>query len=60
MLIMDYLVSSGGGAGNAPPGHADLKQTRRRLSVMSDNTLIEGIDHVNISEEPAVVSTFYI
>jgi len=47
-------VSSGGGAGNAPPGHADLKQTRRRLSVMSDNTLIEGIDHVNISEEPAV------
>lgn len=39
----------------APAGHADLKQTRRRLSVMSDNTLIEGIDHVNISEEPPVV-----
>ena len=29
----------------------DLKQTRRRLSVMSDNKLIEGMDGVNLDEE---------
>lgn len=28
-----------------------LKQTRRRLSVMSDNTLIEGLDGVNLEGE---------
>jgi len=31
----------------------DLLKTRRRLSVISDNKLIEGIDAVNISEEEA-------
>lgn len=29
----------------------NLKQTRRRLSVMSDNTLIEGMDGVNLDAE---------
>lgn len=33
---------------SAMPG-VDLKQTRRRLSVMSDNTLVEGIDNVNLN-----------
>lgn len=30
----------------------DIKQTRRRLSVMSDNKLVEGIESVNINENP--------
>lgn len=30
---------------------ADLKTTRRRLSVMSDNTLIEGMDAVNLDSD---------
>eukprot|EP00178_Gracilaria_changii_P011928 TRINITY_DN33636_c0_g1_i1.p1 TRINITY_DN33636_c0_g1~~TRINITY_DN33636_c0_g1_i1.p1 ORF type:complete len:104 (-),score=24.60 TRINITY_DN33636_c0_g1_i1:30-341(-) len=29
----------------------NLKQTRRRLSVMSDNKLIEGMDSVNLDEK---------
>lgn len=29
----------------------NLKQTRRRLSVMSDNKLIEGIDGVNLETQ---------
>ena len=29
----------------------NLKQTRRRLSVMSDNKLIEGIDGVSLENE---------
>ena len=38
-------------------GHKDgsdeknLKQTRRRLSVMSDNKLIEGMDAVNLDTQ---------
>ncbi len=39
---------------------ADLKQTRRRLSVMSDNKLVEGLDNVNLngSEEEVVEVCF--
>eukprot|EP01038_Epipyxis_sp_PR26KG_P004745 gene4745-6656_t len=29
----------------------DIKQTRRRLSVMSDNKLVEGFDSVNLEDE---------
>ena len=37
-----------------------LKQTRRRLSVMSDNKLIEGMDSVNLDEkEAAEVRSIY-
>lgn len=40
-------------------GKTDLKQTRRRLSVMSDNTLVEGLDSVNLNaaEEESEVLT---
>lgn len=31
----------------------NLKQTRRRLSVMSDNKLIEGMDGVNLETPDA-------
>ena len=43
---------------NAEKDAADLKQTRRRLSVMSDNKLIEGLDNVAIgtAEEESTVS----
>jgi hypothetical protein len=30
--------------------HIDLKQTRRRLSVMSDNNLVEGLESVSLGE----------
>jgi hypothetical protein len=44
--------------GTAPGAKADdaknLKQTRRRLSVMSDNKLIEGMDNVNLEEKEPV------
>lgn len=43
-------------SGSTKAANGDLKQTRRRLSVMSDNKLIEGIDHVNLAEDPPVVS----
>ena len=36
-----------------------LKQTRRRLSVMSDNKLIEGMDSVNLDEKEAAEVTIY-
>lgn len=29
----------------------DLKQTRRRLSVMSDNKLVEGLGDVNLNDK---------
>lgn len=36
----------------------DIKQTRRRLSVMSDNKLVEGFDSVNLDAgEEEVCST---
>jgi hypothetical protein len=41
----------------------NLKQTRRRLSVMSDNKLIEGMDGVNLETPdatPEVIITRYL
>ncbi len=32
----------------------DIKQARRRLSVMSDNKLVEGFDSVNLDGEEEV------
>lgn len=34
--------------GPTKTGQEDLKQARRRLSVMSDNKLVEGFDNVNL------------
>ena len=36
---------------SASKGSTDINQQRRRLSVMSDNKLIEGIDGVNLEDE---------
>lgn len=33
----------------------DIKQARRRLSVMSDNKLVEGFDSVNLDDEEVSV-----
>ena len=40
----------------------DLKQTRRRLSVMSDNKLVEGLGDVNLNDkdEPTEVHSAWI
>lgn len=40
---------------SASKGSTDIKQQRRRLSVMSDNKLIEGIDGVNLEDEVSYV-----
>lgn len=45
-------ASKGSGAKNTDDAK-NLKQTRRRLSVMSDNKLIEGMDNVNLDEKEA-------
>ena len=34
----------------------DIKQARRRLSVMSDNKLIEGVENINLEGEEGNVS----
>ena len=34
----------------------DIKQARRRLSVMSDNKLIEGVENISLEEEKGNVS----
>jgi hypothetical protein len=36
----------------------DIKQTRRRLSVMSDNKLVEGFDSVNLDGDEEVKGNF--
>lgn len=60
MNIYSYEYVAAATSTAKPGAGGDLKQTRRRLSVMSDNKLIEGIDHVNISEEPPVVCFIFI
>jgi hypothetical protein len=47
-------TSKGTPAGAKADDAKNLKQTRRRLSVMSDNKLIEGMDNVNLDEKDAV------
>eukprot|EP01039_Chlorochromonas_danica_P008557 gene8557-9430_t len=42
--------------GPTKSGQEDLKQARRRLSVMSDNKLVEGFDNVNLDAEEDVVA----
>lgn len=44
-------MSASKGAGAKADDAKSLKQTRRRLSVMSDNKLIEGMDNVNLDEK---------
>ena len=34
----------------------DIKQARRRLSVMSDNKLIEGVENISLEAEQGNVS----
>jgi hypothetical protein len=44
--------------GTASPKGAeekDIKQARRRLSVMSDNKLVEGFDSVNLDGDEEVI-----
>jgi hypothetical protein len=41
-------------SGPTKSGQEDLKQARRRLSVMSDNKLVEGFDNVNLDAEEEV------
>lgn len=49
-------TSKGSGAGAKADDAKNLKQTRRRLSVMSDNKLIEGMDNVNLEEKEAAAA----
>ncbi len=45
-------------ATGAKEDSSSLKQTRRRLSVMSDNKLVEGIDAVTLDQEQDEVFNF--
>lgn len=53
-------ASKGTGAGAKADDAKNLKQTRRRLSVMSDNKLIEGMDNVNLDEKEAAAQEVYL
>lgn len=55
-------MSKGPSSASAPKGgnasdEKDFKQTRRRLSVMSDNKLVEGFESaVNLKEEEEIAA----
>lgn len=52
-------MSASKGAGAKADDAKSLKQTRRRLSVMSDNKLIEGMDNVNLDEKEVAEVRYY-
>jgi len=56
MINYSFTAPAPSKTGSKSDGGGDLKQTRRRLSVMSDNKLIEGIDGVNLEESETPVT----
>ena len=55
-MLIFFSVNVAPAAGtNSPKSSDEIKQARRRLSVMSDNKLVEGFDNaLNLEEQPEV------